>query len=48
MSIGNAGALRPGTVVLLLGITQASWGQNVLDEVVVTAQKREQDRKSVV
>lgn len=47
MSIGNAGALRPGTVVLLLGITQASWGQNVLDEVVVTAQKREQAAQDV-
>ena len=47
MRTGYGGALRLAAVVLLLGTNQAGWGQNVLDEVVVTAQKREQAAQDV-
>jgi iron complex outermembrane receptor protein len=47
MRTGYGGALRLAAVALLLGTNQAGWGQNVLDEVVVTAQKREQAAQDV-
>jgi iron complex outermembrane receptor protein len=39
--------LRLAIAALLLGVMQAGWAQNVLDEVIVTAQKREQAAQDV-
>ena len=47
MSKGYQGLVRASIGALLVGVGSACWAQNVLDEVVVTAQKREQAAQDV-
>lgn len=47
MSTGYRKLVRSALGVVLLGIANAGWSQNILEEVVVTAQKREQAAQDV-